>query len=239
MNNHLVDSAHHFLKSMRWWRGLVLGAMAVWCIVLAARCHLPRRTVAPDRAQDSTSAIYVVQHGWHAGIAVRRADLPEGRWPILDAFPNAAYLEVGWGEARYYPGTSRGVWGTLRAGGWPTGSVVHVVPIDRAVPERFPGQTVVRVPVGEAALDALTSFVAASFAVDSTGQATAAAPGYYADSRFYASPLPYHVFNNCNHWAAAALEAAGCDTSPRWTFAVGQVVAQAQECGALVQRGTE
>jgi len=224
---------------MRWWRGLFLGAMAAWLIVLAARCHLPRQTVSSGGGQDSTSAIYVVQHGWHAGIAVRRADVPEGRWPVLDAFPNVEYLEVGWGEARYYPGTSRGVWGTVRAGAWPTGSVVHVVPIDRAVPERFSEHTVVRVPVGDGALDALTSFVDESFTVDSTGRATAAAPGYYAGSRFYASPLTYHVFNNCNHWAAAALEAAGCDVSPRRTFTVGQVMEQAQECGTLVQRRAE
>jgi uncharacterized protein (TIGR02117 family) len=193
--------------------------------------------VSPSGAQDSTSAIYVVQHGWHAGIAVRRGDVPERRWPVLDTFSGAEYLEVGWGETRYYPGRSRGAWGTLRAGAWPTGSVVHVVPIDRPVPERFPERTVVRVPVGEEALNALTSFVAESFAIDSTGRATVAAPGYYADSRFYASPLTYHVFNNCNHWAAAALEAVGCDVSPRWAFTVGQVVGQAQECGALVQRG--
>lgn len=221
---------------MRWWRGLFLGAMAAWLILLAARCHLPRQTVSTGSV-DNTSVIYVVQHGWHAGIAVRRADVPEGRWPVLDAFPDAQYLEVGWGEAHYYPGTSRGVWGAVRAGTWPTRSVLHVVPIDRAVRDRFPERTVVQVPVGEEALDALTSFVAESFAVDSTGHATTAAPGYYADSRFYESPLTYHVFNNCNHWAAAALEAAGCDTSPRWTFTVGQVLSQARTCGTIVQKG--
>jgi uncharacterized protein (TIGR02117 family) len=222
---------------MQWWRSLLLGAGAVWLVVLAARCHLPRRSVSAGGGPDSTGVIYVVQHGWHAGIAVRRADVPAGRWPVLDDVADAQYVEVGWGEAQYYPGASRGVWGALRAGAWPTGSVVHVVPIDRPVPDRFPARTVVRVPVSPAELDAFTTFVAASFAVDSTGRVPTAAPGYYADSRFYASPLPYHVFNNCNHWAAAALEAAGCDASPRWAFTVGQVVRQAQACGTLVQGG--
>ncbi len=212
--------------------------MAVaWLVVLAARCHLPRQTVSSRGEPDSTSAVYVVRHGWHAGIAVRRSGVSTGRWPVLENFPDARYLEVGWGEARYYPGQSRGVWGVLRAGAWPTGSVVHVVPMHRPVPDRFSRHTVVRVAVSAAELDALATFIAESFAVDSTGQATAAAPGYYTDSRFYASSLTYHVFNNCNHWAAAALEAAGCDVSPRWIFTVGQVVRQAQECGTLVQAG--
>lgn len=222
---------------MRWWRSLSVAVVAVWILMLAARCHLPRHAISSSGAQDSTSAIYVVQHGWHAGVAVPTADVPEERWPVWEAYSASKYLEVGWGEGGYYPGHSRGVWGVLRAGVWPTGSVVHVVPIDQPVPERFSERTVVRVPLREKALDALTSFVAESFAVDSTGQATTVAPGYYADSRFYASPLPYHVFNNCNHWAAAALEAVGCDVSPRWIFTVGQVMRQAEECGTLLQQG--
>lgn len=222
---------------MTWWRGLIVGVTAAWLVFLATRCHLPRHAVQPTA--DSTSAIYVVQHGWHAGIAVRRADVPDDRWPILEDFPDARYLEVGWGEARYYPGQSRGVWGVLRAGAWPTGSVLHVVPIHRAVPDRFPERTVVRVPVDSTALNALTAFVAQSFVADSTGRPPVAASGYYVDSRFYRSSLTYHVFNNCNHWSAAALEAVGCDVSPRWSFTVGQVMRQARECGALVQRGAQ
>jgi hypothetical protein len=158
---------------------------------------------------------------------------------VLSKFPDARYLEVGWGEARYYPGETRGLWGMIRAGLWPTGSVLHVVPVPASVLRTFPQNTIVRVPVGPSELDALAAFVAQSFAVDTTGRATPTAPGYYVNSRFYASPLTYHVFNNCNHWAAAALEAAGCDVSPRWAFTVGQVVARAEACGTLLQRGTE
>jgi len=221
----------------RWGRRISLLLLVAWGLLLATRCHLPRQAVRTTA--DSTSVVYVVKHGWHAGIAVRRSDVPDDRWSVLDDFPDARYLEVGWGEARYYTGQSRGVWGTLRAGAWPTGSVLHVVPVEESVLDQFSRHTVVRVPVSPDELNALTAFVAESFKVDSTGHATSAAPGYYFNSRFYASSLTYHVFNNCNHWAAAALEAAGCDTAPRWAFTVGQVVRQAEECGTLVQREDE
>lgn len=220
----------------RWGGHLLLVLLAGWGLLLATRCRLPRQTVAPSTGLDSTSAVYLVRHGWHAGIALRYADVAGDGWPILDAFPDARYLELGWGEADYYPGPSRGVWGTARAGVWPTGSVVHVVPIEDPVPERFDRHTIVRIPVEPAELDALRTYVAESFARTDTGAALPAAAGYYANSRFYRSDLPYHVFNNCNHWAAGALEAAGCDTSPRWTLTVGQVVHQATDCGTLVQR---
>jgi uncharacterized protein (TIGR02117 family) len=228
---------------MRWWRQLLGLALVGWLLLLAARCHLPRRTAAPTGGPDSTSAVYLVRHGWHAGIAVRRTDLPDGSRAaasplrsVLDAFPDARYVEVGWGEARYYPGKTRGVWGAVRAGGWPTESVLHVVPVPGAVPATFRANTIVRIPVGPGELAALGRYVTASFAPAPSGGAIPAADGFYPGSRFYRSGLSYHVFNNCNHWAAGALEAAGCDTAPRWTFTVGQVVRQARECGVLVQR---
>jgi uncharacterized protein (TIGR02117 family) len=216
----------------RWWHGFILLALVGWGLLLAARCHLPRQTTTPS--PDSTSAIYVVRHGWHAGIALRRADLSADAWPVLDAFPEARYLEVGWGEKRYYPGHTRGVWGALRAGAWPTSSVLHIVPIARSVPASFPKNTIARVPVDATELAALTRYVAESFATDA--DTLAAGPGLYPDSQFYRSGLTYHVFNNCNHWAAGALEAAGCDTAPRWTLTVGRVLRQAQRCGTLVQQ---
>jgi len=221
---------------MRWWRGLLLVLGAGWLLLLATRCHLPRQTIAPGVDRDSTSAVYLVRHGWHAGIAVRRADVPTGRWPVFDDNPSADYLEVGWGEVRYYPGESRGVWGVLRAGLWPTGSVLHVVPIADAVRSRFPDHTIARIPVDSTELAALTQYVSASFTRTADQAAVPAAPGVYPDSRFYRADLTYHAFNNCNHWAAGALEAAGCDTAPRWTFTVGQVVRQAEACGTLGQR---
>lgn len=216
-----------------WWRGalLLLGAFA---LVLATRCHLPRQTVS--ETADSTSAVYLVRHGWHAGIAVHRAEVPDERWPVLDDFDEVAFLEVGWGDARYFPDPDPGVGSLLRAGLWPTTSVLHVVPISGRVTATFPQNTVVRIPVGPEEIDALTTFIAESFELDETGDAPIVAPGYLSGSHFYPSRLRYHVFNNCNHWAAAALEAAGCDVSPRWAFTVGQVIGQAESCGTLLQR---
>lgn len=215
----------------RWSGAAALLVLLLYALVLGTRCHLPRQ--ATDPSPDSTSAIYVVRHGWHAGVALRRPDIPETWGPVLDDVPRARLLEVGWGEARYYPGHTRGLWGVLRAGLWPTGSVLHVVPVADSVRGTFPQNPIVRIPVGPSELEALGRFIADSFAEDTL----TSEPGFYPGSQFYPSGLSYHAFNNCNHWAAAALEAAGCDTSPRWTFTVGQVLRQAEDCGTLVQRG--
>ena len=39
------------------------------------------------------STTYLVSHGWHAGIVVKRADIPAGIRPRHNEFPEAEYLE--------------------------------------------------------------------------------------------------------------------------------------------------
>jgi len=212
-----------------WWRYVLVVLGLGWGLLLASTCHLPREATGPPT--NSTSAVYLIQHGWHAGIAVRRRDLNKDGWSDLDNVPETRYLEVGWGEVDYYPARNRGTGTLLKAGLWPTGSTLHVVPVPTSVPNTFPDHTIVRIPVDSVGLAALNRYIEASFAEDPSALATGLHPG----SRFYEADLSYHFFNNCNHWAAAALEAAGCDVRPRWTFTVGQVVEQAVQCGSIVQ----
>ena len=210
----------------RWWIGLAVVGLT-WGAVLVASSDMPQPPVQPS--PDSTAAIYVVRHGWHAGVAVPRAAFGEEGGPFEGRFSGARYIEVGWGDAGYYPG-DQGWDRLLIAGLWPTSSVVHAVPIRTSVTRRFAEQTIVRIPVASGEMDAVAQFVRASLELEA-GQPVAAADGYYADSQFFASPLDYHGANNCNHWAAFALRAAGCDVAPRRTFTVKQVLRAAARCG--------
>jgi uncharacterized protein (TIGR02117 family) len=215
------------------WSRIVAILAAGYVLFLASSCHMPEPLLSGERSPMpvDSSTIYVIRHGWHAGIAIRRAHLPNDRLPAMEGVPATRYLELGWGERHYFPADDPGGGTLLRAGLWPTGSVIHAVPVSGSVPDAFPKQTIVRLRIGADDLDRLAAFFRASLEVDSTGRAVPAAPGYYPDSRFFASPLRYHVFQNCNHWAAEALEAAGCSTA-RWrAITVGRVLEQAARCG--------
>ena len=82
--------------------------------------------------------IYLASHGWHAGIVVRRADIPRGVWPQHGDFPDSEYLEVGWGDRDYYqtPDAHLGI--TLKAALLPTASVLHIVAFSGSVSAYFP-----------------------------------------------------------------------------------------------------
>ena len=221
------------LPPMLRWKRLAAILSLLYVVVLLASCRMPEPVLAPDRppVPVDSSTVYVIRYGWHAGIAVRRDHLPAGSLPELEGVPETRYLEVGWGEKHYYPHPDPGVGTLLRAALWPTGSIVHAVPVSGSVPDAFPKQSVIRLRIGGDDLARLAAYLRASFVTDEEGRAEPAAPGYYPDSRFFASPLHYHVFQNCNHWASEALEAAGCSTA-RWTaITVGRVLSQAADCG--------
>ena len=64
--------------------------------VLQLACTLPPKDCLSLDSSEPAKTIYLVRHGWHAGIVVKRADVPPGTWPQHNEFPGAEYLEVGW-----------------------------------------------------------------------------------------------------------------------------------------------
>jgi hypothetical protein len=45
---------------------------------------------------EATVTIYVVAHGWHTGIVIRRDDIPAEAWPEHRRILAARFLEAGW-----------------------------------------------------------------------------------------------------------------------------------------------
>ncbi len=195
--------------------------------VLLTACAPP---LAPPPGQTYLAAktvIFVTSNGWHSGIIVAKADLPPDRLPETADFPEARFLEFGWGDAVFYPAKKVTLGKTLRAALVPTPAVVHVVGL-RAEPARsFPKAEVVSLPIDGENFGRLIDFVNASFQrVGATG------PGLYATSRFYPAKGSFHLFNTCNTWTARALAAAGFDVSALGTF---HAEALMQQVRALVR----
>ncbi len=174
---------------------------------------------------------FVVKHGWHAGLVVKRSDLA-GQVPALGSdFPGARYLEIGWGDARYYQTTDPSMALALRAALWPTDSVLHVVGFSGAPAHVFPASEVVPVCVGAAAHNRLLNFIAETFERRPDGTIDGLGKGLYGTSRFYSARGTFHALNNCNTWAAEAIAASGLPVSGRTTFTAGGVVSRLRRDG--------
>ncbi len=215
--------------------GIVRILMYFFMAVACCACAAPVKDLFPPGDNVSTKSIYLVSHGWHAGIVLRRAHIPADLWPENVDFPYAEFLEVGWGDKQYYqtPDAHFGI--TLRAALWPTSSVLHIVGFNGAVTAYFPGSEIIKIKLGESDFELLSRYIAASFARDEIGQALLLGRGLYGNSWFYLSRESYHLFNTCNVWTARALRAAGMPITPFSSITVEQLMAQAQTFGEVVR----
>jgi uncharacterized protein (TIGR02117 family) len=219
---------------MHGWRTLWITSLVLAMMAVSAGCRSANDIPRPGAA-DSTRTVFLVEHGWHAGIMFRRADVAPGAWRVLEDFPDARYVEVGWGDADYYQAANPGAGTLLKAGLWPTSSVLHVATFRRPPTEVFRGRTIIRIPVSEAGFDALLSFIRNEHARGPDGQPVTLGPGWYGESRFYKATTRYHALNNCNTWAARALRVVGCSMAPARALTVRSLLAQARDCGAEAQ----
>jgi uncharacterized protein (TIGR02117 family) len=159
-------------------------------VLLGAACLGP----LPDRYPKSGEAsvtIYVVGHGWHTGIVVRRDDVPTGAWPESVRLPSPGFLEVGWGDRAFYESPDAGVSLALKAAFASEASVLHVASFDRTPAEYFPRAEIIVVELSLRGMDSLAGFISRTYARDAAGRPIELGPGLYPGSRFYAATGRY------------------------------------------------
>jgi len=203
-------------------------------VLLAAGCALPAGPNAPSMHEAATS-IHLVNHGWHTGIAIARADLPDD-FPALADFPRADHLEFGWGDAEYYPAADLTLRQGTRALFRPTPSVLHVAAIEGEVVAAFASSTIVRLPLSADGRERLLDFIRAEFQRDAGGRPIAVAPGLYGASRFYRANGEFYFPRTCNWWTAQALAAGGVPIEPARAVTARGLLVQAARHGEVVQR---
>jgi uncharacterized protein (TIGR02117 family) len=183
------------------------------------------------QAHEPAKVIYVVGHGWHTSLVVKRADIPAGLWPEQHDFPQATYIDLGWGDKDFYQAREPTLGLAMRAAFKSTGSVLHVVGFNSAPAEYFPGSDVFAVRISPAGLEALSTFIQATYKRDAQGRPMLLGKGWYGDSRFYLAEGQYHLFNTCNNWVARALQVAGAPINPALAMTAGGVLSQVRQFG--------
>jgi len=178
--------------------------------------------------------VLLVSHGWHTGIIVRTGDIPEGVWPERAHYPDAAYLEVGWGDREYYPEPDSSVGDAVWAALVPSAAVLHVVGLTVHPTRVFSFSEIIALEISEAGFERLIEFIAATHDRAGAERAEPIGPGLYLDSHFYLALGRFHLFNNCNTWVVNALRAAGLPL--RWAMTSAGVTEQALNFGTRVPR---
>ncbi|MGX2040544.1 DUF2459 domain-containing protein [Methylocaldum sp. MU1018] len=210
-------------------------------LTLFAGCCAPSRLREPSATErsDAGRAIYLINLGWHTGIAIRRADIPVDSWPESEDFPNAEYLEVGWGDRGFYMAPDFSLWLALKALLVPTDSVLHVVGLPVHPTAYFPSAEILEIPLSERQLKQIVRYIHDTYAHEGAAKASAIAPGLYPDSRFYPAVGKFHIFNTCNVWVADALRSAGFPVAPLLSLTSDELLCRARKFGKIVRPESE
>ena len=196
---------------MRRW---LLGPALVLCTAWLATCE----TAPPPPSGDGgprSRLIQVASNGWHTAIVVPAPDLAAtGLLPETADFPDAGFLEFGWGDRVYYPAKEKTLGMTLAAALAPTPAVMHMAGLAAPPDHRGTGLEVVSMALTEGGFLNLVEALAAGFERPGGARARAISRGLYPDSRFYNALGEFHLFNTCNTWTARMLRAGGVALSP-------------------------
>ena len=228
-----------------------IARVSVFLLILLGACAAPATSpwmdevdrVGNERSKHSLPAedgaarklVYLVSHGWHTGIVVRRTDLPTAVWPESEDFPGAEYLEVGWGDRDYYQSPEFSAWLAFKAIAWPTPSVLHIVGFSGPVTSYFPHSEVVELELSQRGFERLSGFVHDRFDRDGAARSARLGPGLYGQSAFYPAREKFHLFNTCNVWTARVLRAAGLPVTPVYAITTDNVMSQARRFGKTIQ----
>ena len=212
-------------------RVLLLACALVATILLTTGCLTRAANSRPPSADESATTLWIVDHGWHTSIVVRRADINRARWPELGDFSAATLVEVAWGDREFYMARSPTSGLAIKAAVATSGSVLHIVGLTAAVTDSFAGSEVVAIRLSRRGLDALADFVQAEYQRDRDGAPLRLGPSLYGSGWFYAGRSRYHLFNTCNTWVARALGAAGLPVESAGVVTASDVMRQVRPLG--------
>lgn len=208
------------------------GALLVVLAAGGAACAGP---ASSPRAvpQDGTVPVWVIKHGWHARVAVARADVDPSIWPESRDLGGGQYLEIGWGDRDFYPKPDPSIWDALDPVIRATPAALHVGGFDLPPARFLPDAPIVRLRVSAGGFARLTRFIHDHYVLEG-GAPVRIRPGYYPRSWFYLARGRYHVLRNSNNWTARALREAGVPVAPWRALTAGSLIEQVEDLGNRV-----
>ncbi|MBV8751240.1 MAG: DUF2459 domain-containing protein [Hyphomicrobiales bacterium] len=218
------------MRRRRWSRRLFI-AGAVFAVVLItitlATLRTGDRALYPASAGQPTVTVFVVSHGYHAGIVLPRGTLGDmasrrgyaALVAVSTRFGAYPFLEVGWGAEEFYRSAPTIAAVTVsmaaRALFLPGNrSVLHVVGLSYPPRAAFPLADIIPLELSEHGFDRMLTGIDATFAPAEDSPVEDAGAGLYGPSRFYRARGTFNIFHVCNHWLADLLDAAGVPTAP-------------------------
>lgn len=181
----------------------------------------------PPPGNQARFPVYLADHGYHAGLILRRSELERFSLmlddkvlaALLARYQAYEWVEIGWGDEQFYrfaPDISH-VTLTMAfsaLSGSNDSTVLHVVGLNRDPQAMFRKSDIQRIDLSERGVENVLRGVASTFAVDAAGDPVELGKGIYGPSLFYRAQGHYSLINTCNTWLGDLMASAGLKVSP-------------------------
>ena len=217
-------------------RHLIAAVAWLVSVVSLAACDALPPLLPPDDGP-RTHAVRVVSNGWHTAIVIGRAELvATGLLPEADDFPDAVFLEFGWGDRVYYPAREKTLGMALDAALTGTPAVMHLTGLARPPELTYADAEVIPVALSQVEFRQLVGAIAEDFERPGGERAAPVSRGLYPHSKFYNAHGTFYLFNTCNTWTARMLRAGGVNLSPSGVVTADDLVARLRAAVSLDRR---
>ncbi len=218
----------------KWVIAICLGLLSIVAAIFLTPCPQPQSGLFPPRPGTPTRAVYVIQHDWHTGLAWSQ----QGQIPLgPEAWRQAPYIEVGWGDRDFYYAGDKSIPAMFRAFFLPTPSVLHVVGFSDPPAQYFKQSQILQLDLSRPGFSSFFNYIQATFSRDLKGDRLPPLPGsgQYGVSNFYAAVPQYGFWLTCNAWTAKALNAAGVPACPSRILLPPHLIDQVRNFGIQVR----
>jgi len=168
---------------------------------------------------DSTD-IYVAKHGWHTAIIIEKSTLDNLFPELARFFPKAYYLDISWGDKKYFMAPKGTVPLALRAVLFPTNSVVRVMGYPERLKSYFMQDNIQSVRLSIHEVRQMTAFIENTFKRNKEDKLIS------VDKRniFFMGDQKYWGIRTCNVWTARAVKRAGISIMPVFSLSADYVM---------------
>ncbi len=175
--------------------------------------------------------IHLVNTGWHVGIVMPIDEILKRNLPETKHFPNSTFLEIGWGDARFYKSKNPTIRMAFEAAFTSESSVIHIYAFQSPINEVFTNSEILKLKITGEGYSELLRFIHKSFVRTANGEAKNVGIGLHGEkvSRFYLSNGEFHLLNTCNTWVAEALQSAKLDISSQGIITADNLMGKVRE----------
>jgi uncharacterized protein (TIGR02117 family) len=181
-------------------------------------------------------SVYVINNNLHTGIVIPVSSESSQIMSALKFFNNFQFVDIGWGEEKFYQEPDDNFCMGARAILLPNTSVLRVEGYSS-----FDGGVIswsdysIKFNLTHDQYIKLLTFIEKSFTKGAGDELFITLKKHSGEVIFFKSVYRYHLFNTCNTWVAEALQSAGLKVSPFFIITDSQLYKEIKDRGTVLK----